>query len=123
MNYPKRGQMSEDGKVYTHTNGSVHKRFFELSACDKCSLQKDACGEAECISGHFEKIEGAYVPTDEEREACDMAHKAIGVCSCRTVTGCEYPSELTCHSLIGKECVLRKYLADHGDAKAWEAKT
>lgn len=58
---------------------------------------------------------GAYVPTDEEREACDMARKMIALCS--DMADCNY-----CLHVEKKSCPARAYLAKHGDPNAWEVK-
>lgn len=88
--YPSRGEMSKDGKYYTSTNGNVYEH-----------------GKR--------KIEGAYVPTDEEREACDMAREMIALCS--DMADCDY-----CLNFEKKSCPARAYMAAHGCAEAWEVK-
>ena len=86
MNYPKRGRKSGEGKYYTHTDGSVHdlghpkdhvsacKGCSLVSACNETSLEKGLlCGQR----GPYQKIEGAYVPTDEEQAACINGWKEV----------------------------------------------
>lgn len=95
--YPRRGKMSKDGKYYTSTNGNVYE-----------------FGKR--------KIEGAYVPTDEESEACDMARAAITKCEkwhkhAMVETKCN-----CCQYFLNKDCPARAYLAEHGCADAWEVK-
>lgn len=130
QNYPARGKMSEDGKYYTHTDGSVHERVEyadDVHVCDDCSLV-DLTGmvtEIGCARCEFPKkcqwkhVAGAYVPTDEEREACDMARAMIKLCpqsplieDAEHCVGCPY--------LKDKDCPARGYLAAHHQQDAWE---
>ncbi len=128
MTYPKRGEMSEDGKFYTHTDGSVHEKLIVPSEgwrmCVNCSFFVDY----DCESGRvapcteatiFKRIDGAYVLSAEEQEACDMARAMIVVCMN------DYRVEASCNGcgqLSEKTCPARAYLAAHGDANAWEVK-
>lgn len=129
--YPARGKMSADGKYYTHADGSVHVEVRGECApgecgsneCSDCSVAaKDGRCRADCtFETHYEIVEGAYVQTDEEREACDMARKMIEIC-CQAA----YASDDTCNGcayLDDQDCPARAYLAKHGDATAWEVKT
>lgn len=124
MNYPARGETSEDGRYYTHTDGAVHERV-PFEGCRKCSL----FGAAQCVNvscgdlingkmAMFKLVEGAYVQTAEETEACDMAWKMIAVCGPHDAfTPCG-----SCKLFTEKLCPARAYLAKHGDATAWEVK-
>lgn len=60
---------------------------------------------------------GAYVQTDEEREACDMALKMIALCQEHVDLLCNM-----CMHITHKTCPARAYLAAHGCANAWEVK-
>lgn len=136
MNYPKRGEMSEDGKYYTHTDGSVHNRIerklSEYCGDKPCSLY-DKEGDCPPYVNYepcrYSLVKGAYVPSAEEQEACDMARAAIQNCSTHyywsrpmDIRTCEHNMN-HCHScscLTAKSCPSRAYLAAHGDANAWE---
>lgn len=120
MNYPKRGQMSEDGKYYTHTDGSVHVVNKNSKSCSGCSLEKvDGC---RCSKGYaWTLVWGAYVQTDEVQAACEMAREMIKkCCSIHVIAGggcCNW-----CVSWFEKSCPARAYLAAHGQTDAWEVK-
>ena len=124
MNYPKRGCMSEDRKFYTHTDGSVHHRAEPNPSEDSCSfcslewLEHDGrpCENCEHVMWI---IPGEYVPSDEEREACDMAREAIKKCVAHYawLSGCK-----SCTWFIGKTCDTRKYLSAHHQPDAWDVK-
>lgn len=130
MNYPKRGEMSDDGRFYTHTDGSVHERLIVPSEgwrmCVNCSFFVDY----DCESGRvapcteatiFKRIEGAYVTSAEEQEACDMARSMIVKCGGPESTRClYYGGGYLCDDITNKSCPARAYLASHGDAHAWE---
>lgn len=122
MNYPKRGEMSDDGKFYTHTDGSVHEtEIGRDNGCHVCSVDKsnERC-HAECgFSSHFRLVEGAYVPSDEEREACDMARHQISICNMRNnIVNCRKD----CVWFVDKTCPARLYLAAHKQQDAWVVK-
>lgn len=69
MNYPKRGTKSEDGRLYTHTDGSVHE--VTDTNCQACTgFLDDFCSPIMGCQGGWARIEGAFVPTDEVLEAC-----------------------------------------------------
>lgn len=116
MNYPKRGCISDDGKFYTHTDGRVFTR------------NENACGGRSCstCSRELRKvcmdiIEGSYVTSDEEREACDMARAAIEQCNVGFGTkGCLHGA--TCFFFVTSSCHLRMYLASKHQPDAWEVK-
>lgn len=122
MNYPKRGQMSDDGNYYTHTDGRVFKS--SVDDCRDCDMADesvhDLCGPL-CHNG-WSRAEGAYVTTDEEQAACDMARAMIKkCCSIHVIAGggcCNW-----CVSWFEKSCPARAYLAAHGQPDAWEVKT
>jgi len=133
MNYPKRGQMSDDGKYYTHTDGSVHHRAEPEPSTDSCSFCSvewlehegkpcDNCKHVMWI------VKGAYVPSDEERAACDMARQAIKRCDrfkrwYDEVEGGILPHGCSlCSELKDRSCPARAYLASHGHQDAWEVK-
>ena len=116
--YPRRGEMSEDGNYYTHTDGSVHEvEIGVANGCHVCSVgkTKNECYALCSWANHFRLVEGAYVQSDEEREACDMARKMIALCS--DMADCNY-----CLHIEKKSCPARAYLAEHGCADAWEVK-
>lgn len=93
--YPARGEMSADGKFYTHMDGTVHKHtsyfagYFDKnpkrSPCGTCSMLDDGvCQDVDdicsCAGGYFELVPGAYVPTEAEAaisEACEMARAMV----------------------------------------------
>jgi len=134
--YPERGKVSEDGKFYTHVDGSVHENTHDFggdNVCAVCSLN-DHSDTTTCFvdcnlaggSAFWRKIEGAYVPSPEEREAYEAMREMIGECSGRqkfidipfhkdiNLHGCA-----TCNMFPDKSCPARLYLSKHGDEKAW----
>lgn len=125
MNYPKRGCMSEDGKYYTHTDGSVHERQLNTVGCASCSLMNLTCGLCnDALTVHpWKQVSGAYVPTDEEREACEAMRAGIVRCSLNG-TGFEGCKSVIapCHLLTAKTCPLRAYLDSKKQPDAWEGK-
>lgn len=125
MNYPKSGTKSADGKLYTHTDGSVHESVPFEGNCRHCSC-RDFCDTQCHIGTMFRRIEGAFVPTDEVLEACEAMRGAIRICRyhlslarCHT----EVDSCSRCSDWSNKTCPLRSYIAKHGQADAWEVKT
>ena len=105
MNYPKRGCRSKDLKTITYYNGKV--AVF-------CETEKK-----------WKIIKGAYVPSDEEREACDMARAMIHMCG--YFRGLAIPAQSRqacgrCSDLSNKSCPARLYLAAHKQPDAWEIK-
>lgn len=140
--YPARGEMSADGKFYTHTDGTVHKHtpytagYFESgpsrSPCDSCSMLDDGVCQCvdiycSCVGGYFELVSGAYVPTEAEAaitEACEMARAMVKQCSYyralaksfRVRNACE-----SCSDRTNRTCPARRYLAKHGATDAWAA--
>lgn len=139
MSYPERGKMDENRTVYTHDDGTVHELVPDCG-CSECSLDELDCQAlrfANCGSGSFRLIQGAYVPTESERvsslerEACDMARAMITKCQDnRYWSGplvrrpCENKDNhyLDCAEFNHRSCPARAFLATHGDATAWEAK-
>ena len=127
MNYPKRGQVSDDGKYYTHTDGRVHYRVERNPSEDTCSfcsvawLAHDGKPCATCEHAML-IVEGAYVPSDEEREACEMARNMIAECYAWISGMMEAKDCSPCPNFADKSCPARKYPAAHGDEKAWEVK-
>lgn len=125
MNYPKRGEMSEDGKYYTHTDGSVHE--VTDTNCQACSaFTHDFCKTLRVCTSGWQVVEGAHVPSAEEQEACDMARAMIYRCSCyryELLHGCDAKPCNSCSLFTSKSCPARAYLASHGDANAWEVTT
>lgn len=120
--YPKRGQTSSDGKTYTDHDGTVHvwtpRRLGEKCEDANCSMfgKESPCPDpAEDAPCGWLKVEGAYVPSDDVLEACEMARKAIVMCSVRDDSECD-----GCYEFHNKSCHLRLFLAAHGDQKAWE---
>lgn len=122
--YPKRGHMSEDGKVYTDCKGGVHERVADMKQSNllmcpgACSLlavddfyPRDHNEESIC---RWTLIEGAYVPSDCELEACEMARAMIEQC---VFSGGDCSD---CGAFTDQNCPARVYLAAHGDAQAWE---
>ena len=113
MNYPKRGCISDDGKFYTHTDGRVFTRNENacgVRSCSTCSRElRKVC---------MDIIKGAYVPSDEEREACYMARRAIKKCVAYYAwsSGCA-----SCKWFIARTCDTRKYLESKHQPDAWEA--
>lgn len=124
MNYPARGESSADGRYYTHTDGTVHERV-PLTLCSKCSMFLADCSDIDCgfIGNHhamLRLVSGAYVPSAETSEACDMARAMIAKCERgwkQTYLPCA-----SCGSYADKSCPARAYLAKHGAADAWEVK-
>lgn len=124
--YPPRGQMSADGKYYTHTNGSVHVLVEgKENGCNVCSMCSDFEGcRAACTNRtHCELAEGAHGPSEDDdgavREACDMARDAIRACDLMSSMGTPLLCR-GCPKLSDKSCPARLYLAKHGDPDAWE---
>lgn len=119
--YPPRGEMSADGRQYTHTDGSVHEQQFYVVGCKECSLMNLTCHL--CNDGStthpWRLVDGAYVTSDEEREACDMARDAIRACDLMSSIGTPLLCR-GCPKLSDKSCPARLYLAKHGDPDAWE---
>ena len=121
--YPARGMMRDGGLIYTHVNGTVHEKRlgfggYNRGKCAVCKYNRDGSCIAVPPQGcGWRQIEGAYVPSDCELEACDMARKAIVMCSVRDDSECD-----GCYEFHNKLCHLRKYLAAHGDDQAWEVK-
>ena len=132
MTYPKRGEMSEDGKFYTHTDGTVNSFDTSTGFCNECVFVGVNCSKevpAKCQGGVFKRIEGAYVPSTEEQEACDMARAMI--VNCGDYRYWSKPPDVRtsdhdkhhcvgCVELTERKCPARAYLAAHGDAHAWE---
>lgn len=125
MNYPARGETSEDRHYYTHTNGTVYERV-PVDECQNCSFVRTGkCHKVRCVTfkngymAMFKLVEGAYVQSAEESEACDMARAHITMCETHHIShdGCE-----ACCEFGTKKCHLRKYLAKHGATDAWEVK-
>lgn len=121
MNYPKRGEKSADGKLYTDNNGGVHESIAFSQCCD-CSLWDDT-GDVDCgmpCGGRmmFRRIEAAYVQTDDVLAACDMARHALRTCNFHATIGCE-----NCGDFAERSCPARAYLAQHKQLDAWEVKT
>lgn len=120
--WPERGHTSADGKHYTHTNG----RVFESSIldCIKCGMYDeeghDLCGE-DCHNG-WKFVEGAYVPSADERVAEKAMREMIEMCQlCACPCDGNGREEHGCCQFFDKTCPARRYLADviH-DPKAWE---
>lgn len=120
--YPKRGQVSEDGQYYTHKDGTVHEH--SDTNCQACSafMYDFNCSVTPRNNGPcgYHVIEGAYVLSADELEACDMARKAIEQCGRDYVYPCQpkCKTEL-CEHLVDKTCHLRKWLERCGQADAW----
>ena len=128
-NYPKRGELSEDGKVYTAMDGTVH--LF------KARLHGEACGDRPCSLYMFDEdcprnvnsndpccyslSPGAYVPSAEEAEACDMARAMIDHCGFHRWLA-DKAGGVCCTKFIDRCCESRSYLAAHKQADAWEVK-
>lgn len=122
--WPARGQMSTDEKYYTDHEGRVHEYspMSEEYACARCSLyalpcshlnDREPCG--------FRLIEGAYVPSADERVAEKVMRAMIAMCPGRD-------KDLnTCHGkgcFDLQTCPLRRYLSDElHDPKAWEVES
>lgn len=129
--HPARGEMSADGKFYTHTDGTVHERITWPSdgwrMCPHCSFAKHGCDGgrvAPCSeTSVFRRIEGAYVYSADEQAACDMARAMIVVCGALYSENYDHCGACNgCFRLEEKSCPARSYLAAHGDASAWEVK-
>ena len=111
-NWPKRGEMSADGELYTHLDGTVHRKVDPM-LCEHCSIQNRECSLArECA---YELIEGVYVLSDAEQKACDMAREALRTCNFHASIGCA-----NCGDFVEKSCPSRRYLAEMKQPKAWE---
>ena len=131
MNYPKRGELSDDGKYYTHTDGSVHERV-SFNGCNRCSLDEycdtqelPPCGEIGCANTMFSRAPEAYVPSDEEQSACVMARAMINNChrsrSRWHGVGCEDCVKCT-GAITSTSCEARVWLAKYHQPDAWEVK-
>jgi len=121
--YPRRGQLSEDGKLYTHMDGSVYEKVSESHVCSVADCKK--CSNVPFYCMRWSRIEVAYVQTEEERDACDMARNMIEQCS--YFRGLAIPAHSRqscgrCSYLSNKVCPAREYLAKHGCSDAWEVK-
>lgn len=129
--YPARGQMSDDGKVYTDKDGAVHE-VTDTNWQDCTGCTHDFCGPSLGCKGGWHRIKGAYVPSSEEVAACDMARAMIEYCEdFRSLWECGENHSPTigrpsgcicCPKFANKSCPARVYLAAHGDATAWEVK-
>jgi len=73
----------------------------------------------------FSLVKGAYVPSDEERAACDMARAMIRMCG--YFRGLAIPAQSRqscgrCSDLSNKSCPARVFLAELHQTDAWEVK-
>lgn len=124
MIYPKRGEMSEDGKFYTHTDGSVHacsgqNAWTRTCECEDCSVLRFCHATAGLLGDRcgWSLVRDAS-PSDDEQEACDMARHCIDIC--KQYRSYSYDDCKTCPHVTNRTCPARAYLAAHGDANAWE---
>jgi len=123
--WPERGQMSEDGKYYTHTDGRLVV-IKKTEYCLTCFLRSECdCGRlfVTCRYAALSVVEGPYVPSADERvaEAAMRAH--IIVCAGWTGVPCDGggDADIQCDMFKNRTCHLRRYLADViRDPKAWE---
>ena len=113
-NYPKRGQKSDDGRYYTHTDGSVHE-IIDYTECATCSVfSGDDCDFVCPKNKQFRLIKGACFPNDEVKEACDKMREMIQTCQ-ENGRDC-----VDCGRFQRREdCPARLYLAKHKQEDAW----
>lgn len=131
--WPARGEMSEDGRYYTHTDGSVHElvdtNLRDWEMCSPCSMflrcDRSSCSEICTDTHNMRLVHDAYVQSDDELAACEAMRGMIARCSKRSGGGalgfdtvgckwCEY-SDKNVHG-----CPARAWLARCGQADAWE---
>ena len=124
MNYPKRGCLSEDGKYYTHTDGTVWLYLGQPTPnrgkCVVCKWRARGtkCGAERPSGCNYRQVAGAYVLSDEEQSACDMARKQIYRCAYMArLVNCK-----NCEFFKAKKCDARLFLAAHQQPDAWEVK-
>lgn len=125
--WPKRGETSEDGKYYTHTDGRVYEilrsTLGSWETCALCSFKTECRGGRVVDCGHlqyFRVIEGVFVISDAEQKACDMARAMIKTCAGGTF--CAGADCWFCICLEKGTCPARSYLADMKQPDAWEVK-
>lgn len=118
--WPERGQMSEDGKYYTHTDGRLVV-IKKTEYCLTCFLRSE-CDRGRlfvtCRYAALSVVEGPYVPSADQRVAEAAMRAMIAMCPGRD-------KDLnTCHGkgcFDLQTCPLRRYLSDElHDPKAWE---
>ena len=118
---PKRGEWDADRMVYTHTDGSVHRRDNSRDSCHVCSLGDKVaqfpCG-VDCRDGVLVEVKSAYVPSDPEQKACDMARRMIDQCQHFRNHRCDQPFAV-CPRWASSDCPARRYLADMKQPDAW----
>lgn len=113
--WPARGKVSGDGKLYTHTDGSVHKRESDKHNCFDCSLFRENCDNVPCYGSQWRLIEGAYVPSADELAACEAMREMIAVCD-----GVAGRCRRCALVLMDKCCPARLWLERCGQDDAWE---
>lgn len=128
--WPERGQMSDDGKYYTHTDGFVYHRVprDKDSFCGKCVWSRErkncmACANPIANGCAWEVVEGPYVPSADQRVAETAMRAHIIVCAGWTGVPCDGggDADIQCDMFKNRTCHLRRYLADViRDPKAWE---
>jgi len=127
MKYPKRGCISKNGKYYTHTDGGVHMFLYKNSDGLKCVCKLPCyvghvCNNVPLTCTHWKIIEGAYVPSDEELIACDMAREMIYRCAAfryELKMGKEDNPCFNCLYSKDKSCPARKYIGSKKQPDAW----
>lgn len=123
--YPPRGQFSTDGIIYTHDDGSVHRRVVRSNPDEcagvLCSLYHIVGDCPDYINNEpcqYELINGAYVPTELEvlkADSCEAMRFIVGVCNENNYSECG-----DCRSFINRTCTARKWLERCGEKNAWE---